>query len=137
MKHAIFFLLSLVVTVGGLGVASFLGYRSYQESKRHDRIAEEIRSLQEEADRINQDNRRLSDRIEYLQSDNFREGEAKRTLDYRLPDEKVIVIDDASIPSHETLSESGMGMEEDTSENSSSEENEPNYKKWWNIFFGG
>lgn len=134
MKHAVFFFLSLVVTVGGLGVASFLGYRSYQESKRHDRIAEEIRSLQEEADRINQDNQRLSDRIEYLQSDSFREGEAKRTLDYRLPNEKVIVIDDVSSTVREALPDSGV---RNSSDDSLLEEHEPNYRKWWNVFFGG
>lgn len=126
--------MSLVITVGGLGVASFLGYRSYQESKRHDRIAEEISSLQEEAERINQDNRRLSDRIEYLQSDNFREGEAKRTLDYQLPNEKVIVIDDALSSTSE--SSSGTATADFQKDTSSSQEHKPNYQKWWDIFFG-
>lgn len=133
MKYTVFFVLSLIVTIGGLSVAVFLGYRSYQESKRHDRIAEEIRSLQEEADRIHQDNRRLSDRIEYLQSDSFREGEAKRTLDYHLPDEKVIVIDDATPLAGEPSSEITVSK---VDTESSAKAEEPNYQKWWNIFFG-
>jgi len=126
---------SFVLVALGIGVGVFAGYRAYEESSRNKRISEEIRLLEEEASRVDQENRKLRDRIEYLQSDSFREQEAKRVLEYRKSGEKVVFIRERPTSSS---AHSFGNREENASEPfvfGVSEEREPNYQKWWNLFF--
>lgn len=130
-RIALTFVSGAVVLFGVVG-SMVMGYRAYQESERNKAIAEEIQSLQDEANRVDQENRKLSDRIEYLQSDTFREREAKRVLEYQKLGEKVVFIRERA------------GVPKDSSEDSSQDEpfvlgvstdTEPNPLKWWREFF--
>ena len=122
----------MAILVGSAGI--FAGVRAYREFDRNKQIAQEIRALQDEADRVDRENRKLRDRIDYLQSDSFREQEAKRVLEYRKKGERVVFIRDRG-----SALEASANAENSSRSSSFGEEIEadfPNYLKWWNRFFG-
>ncbi len=137
MKRIAITLASVALVLGGIAGSAVMGYRAYQESERNKAIAEEIRSLEDEANRVDQENRNLSDRIEYLQSDAFHEREAKRVLEYQKSGEKVVVIRERA---DATKSVSGDSDDSSASDHSSavgaSDDTEANPLKWWREFFG-
>lgn len=132
-RHVLTFFSVALVLMGVIG-SVFVGYRAYQESERNQRISEEIRLLEEEANRVDQENRKLRDRIEYLQSDDFREKEAKRVLEYQKSGEKVVLIRDrAGVPDPSSVRSPAsddapfvLGVSDD---------DVPNPVKWWREFF--
>ena len=132
MKRIALTFVSGAVVLCGIVGSAVMGYRAYQESERNKAIAEEIRSLQDEANRVDQENRKLSDRIEYLQSDTFREREAKRVLEYQKSGEKVVLIRERAgapkSPSDDSSQDEPfvLGISDDT---------ESNPLKWWREFF--
>lgn len=135
MKRIFLRIIPRILVGVGVGVSLFLGYRAHQEAKRNERIHAEIRSLEEEASRIDQENRNLRDRIEYLQSDTFREQEAKRMLEYQKTGEKVVFIRERSSlfsgdEKKDTFSQPGFLPSSETTSIS-------NYRKWWNFLFKG
>lgn len=116
-----------------LVLAGWVGYQAYQESRRTAAIQDEIGKLEAEKAKIVQENAFLQNRVEYLRTDDFQKQEAKEKLNYREDGEKVVIIK----PMADVLGE-------DT-ENAAATSGEvrptvyfqsPNYRKWWNEFFG-
>lgn len=134
MKKLVFTFFSVALVLVGVIGTAFVGYRAYQESERNRRISEEIRSLEEEANRIDQENRKLRDRIEYLQSDDFREKEAKRVLEYQKSGEKVVLIRDRVGVSDSPIARNPVSNDMPFVLGVSDDE-VSNPVKWWREFF--
>lgn len=106
-------------------------YVSSKQIERNRRIEEEVSLLQTEADKIHRENDTLSERINYFSSDDFREQEAKKKLGLKKVEETVVVIKPS--PEDGTVGDASLGKNQQVSD--SNNENMPNYKKWWGIFF--
>lgn len=124
-------ILIAAVLMALIGVVGWVGFKSYREMERNDRIQEEIQALEKEKSRIQQENSLLQDRIEYLKTDTFQRQEAKEKLNYREAGEKVVIIKQVA------------GVAEKAIPESSYKENRPevhfqvpNFRKWWRQFFG-
>ncbi|MDP2837907.1 MAG: septum formation initiator family protein [Candidatus Moranbacteria bacterium] len=113
-----------------VALISWVAFLSSKQFSRNGRIENEVRLLQNEADKIRRENETLSEKISYFSSDNFREQEAKEKLGMKKVDEAVVVIQ--ARPERET-----MAMEE-TPKRAAPEVTGfyPNYKRWWQVFFG-
>ena len=125
-------LLMRVVFISALGLALWIGTVSYRFFQRTGMIKNEIRELENEANRINQENATLRDKIEYFSSASFQEREAKDKLGLKKIDEQVIVVKTSPDAGHQAENYSipiiGTGR--------TAEFHSPNYVKWWRMLFG-
>ncbi len=121
-----------VVFISALGLALWIGTVSYRFFQRTGMIKNEIRELENEANRINQENATLRDKIEYFSSASFQEREAKDKLGLKKIDEQVIVVKTPLDTERQTENYSipiiGTGR--------TAEFHSPNYVKWWRMLFG-
>jgi len=77
------------VLLAGLAIASF---QFYGVEKNTAGLKAQVAALQEEAAEIQQDNQKIDEKIKYLgRSDNLIK-ELKAKFNYRLPDEKTIIV---------------------------------------------
>ncbi len=106
-----------------------LAYYSWKEKKREKNINAEIESLRREAEAIRNSNRSLRERIEYFQTPEFRESVAKEKLNLQKQDEQVVIIKPSQYYESKTETETKIN------ETESLKADEPNYIKWWKIFF--
>lgn len=113
-------------------LAGWVLYLSSKQVERNHRIQEEISSLETEAVKIRRENETFSEKIQYFSSDDFREQEAKKKLGLKKSEETVVII--KSQPEQNKEGESSLVMKQQASANVGNE-NIPNYKKWWKIFF--
>lgn len=113
-----------VLIVGAVGV----GYLSYREWQRGERIEEEIEALRQEAAKIQLENSDLAQKIMYFDSPDFQEREAKDKLGLKRADEEEILL--SGTP---TLPEARREVTANTLP--APEDDVPNYRKWWNLFF--
>lgn len=110
-----FLVLTLIILIL---VAIALGrqvYRKYQ-------IEKEVSFLDRQILEIKQDNLRLSELLSYFQKDSFLELEARAELNFKKPEEKVIIL----TPSEEVSITEGESREE---------KEMSNLEKWWKYFF--
>lgn len=120
------------VVIGGVIVLSgWVLYVSSKQIERNRRIQEEVSTLETEAAKIRRENQTLSEKITYFSSDDFREQEAKKKLGLKKIDETVVVIK----PHPEYEKSGNSSLETVGSSGSDGNEDIPNYKKWWKIFF--
>ena len=89
-------------------------------------IRAEIAKLQQDAEILDAQRARLVDLVELLNEPEFLEQEARRSLGYVKPGEKVVVIE---------RSEECRIKNEECKDESPKELSNP--KKWWVYFFGG
>ena len=134
MKKFLLTFFSVALVVSGIAGGFFVGYRAYREAERNKQVATEIKSLEDEANRVDQENRKLRDRIEYLQSDSFREEEAKRVLEYQKSSEKVVLIRDHAVLNGGNVS-SSVATSDDMPAVLGSHDEESNPLEWWREFF--
>ena len=109
----------LVLTLLGLiYVAVALGRQVYRKHK----IEKEVSALEGQISYLEEDNLELAKLLDYFQKESFKEKEARAKLNFKKPDEKVIIL----TPSEEEPTEEGKSQEEKTVSNS---------QRWWNYFF--
>ena len=121
-----------LVAVLAIVATFFLGRSAYEKYQRNKSIAQEIQSLQEEADQLQKENKILSDRIAYFQTQEFKEKQAKEKLNVKKPGEQVAVITPS--PSQENSDDSSQEQKNVNSDMVSMEKSNP--IKWWDYFFG-
>ncbi|OGI22460.1 MAG: hypothetical protein A2808_03090 [Candidatus Moranbacteria bacterium RIFCSPHIGHO2_01_FULL_55_24] len=113
------------------GLLVLIGWALYVSSKqleRNKRIAQEVNTLQEEAEKIRKENETLSERIGYFSSQEFREQEAKKKLGLKKPQETVVAIKE------EVPEEQGQDAVSESPKEASKSPSEI-YMKWWQLFF--
>lgn len=116
-----------------LALGGWVLYISSKQVERNRHIQEEVSALSAEAAKIRRENETLSEKIGYFSSDDFREQEAKKKLGMKKAEETVVVIKPK--PDYEkTEASSAEGPR--VLSGSDERRNIPNYKKWWDIFFG-
>lgn len=110
-------------------LSGWLYLLSRKEHVRDRTIETEITRLEAEAEKMRRDNLSLKERIAYFSSDAFQEREAKEKLDYKNPDEKVVVVR----PGRDGAPSSAPLL---SSENSGYNGNDlPNHRKWWRLLW--
>lgn len=119
--------------VGIVVLVSWMVYVSSKQIARNQRIEHEVALLAGEAEKIQRENETLSEKINYFSSANFREQEAKEKLGMKKSNEAVVAIQSRREVKKSTSE--GFGEEKQTSE-SSPRTTHPNYRKWWDLFFG-
>ncbi|MEF3691434.1 MAG: septum formation initiator family protein [Candidatus Moraniibacteriota bacterium] len=122
--------ISIAVFLIIAGGVAFFSVPAIKEARRSRMIEAEIENLRSEAEKINSENNFLREKIEYLKSDHFKESVAKDRLNLRNKGEKVVVVQPNAEKKEDTKKTLG---EETTMENFSTEEEKPNYKKWWEM----
>jgi cell division protein FtsB len=116
-----------------VALISWAVYVSSKQLARNQRIEEEVRSLEQEADKIRRENETLSEKIQYFASNDFREQEAKEKLGMKKAGEEVVVVQSWQTEEGE---EKASKMTPETSLTQQAGETLPSYKKWWYLFFG-
>jgi len=109
--------LILVCLSAGLGKEFYRGYQ----------IQREIESLKKDIESFRKSNYELSKLIEYYKTDEYKEVQARERLNLKKDGEKIIVIKPILEDQEKEEVKKDVGAEK---------ENAPNYKKWWNYFFG-
>lgn len=117
--------------VGIVALVSWVAYISSKQIARNERIENEVGMLQSEADRIKRENETLSEKINYFSTADFREQEAKEKLGMKKESEEAVLI-----KSRPVQKQVEAVRELQTGEVSVTEVRIPNYRKWWNLFFG-
>ena len=107
----------------------YIGVSLGKETYRKRQIQKEIDGLQAQIGDLKQENSEMENLTNYLSSREFQEKEAREKLNLQKSDEKMIV-----------LRKDVIQPEENTAENesytqTSTEDNSPNWQKWWKFFF--
>ena len=113
-----------------LCLISWAAYVSSKQLARNQRIENEVDLLRQEAEKIRRENETLSEKVRYFASNDFREQEAKEKLGMKKAGEEVVVIKSRTAEERESET-APLSMTPATYEGAG----EPNYKKWWRIFF--
>lgn len=90
-------------------------------------IQREIDKLKTETGKLEADNKYLSGILDYIGSDSFKEREMRLKLNLQKEGEKVIIIYDEN---------GALKTGQNSANESENSANRPNYKKWWDYFFG-
>lgn len=125
MKKISYYLIILAV----LGVGAVISRKAYREYKRNQLIQKEIDTVKEQAEKLKKNNDDIREKISYLETEDFKEWEAKKKLNFQRPEENVAIVRPS--PSREAIGEIKKNEERTAPEPSI-----PNWKKWWNYFFG-
>ena len=113
-----------------IGIVIWVVSLSSKQLARNERIENEVSLLQNEANKIRRENETLGEKINYFSSADFREQEAKEKLGMKKQGEEVVVI---KARPEQIVSAQPTEREK---ENVALGEYRPNYKKWWDLFFG-
>lgn len=84
---------------------------------------EKVQEAENRLEQLKEENKKLQEQREYTKSDEFREKEIRDKLGLAKEGEAVVVL-----PKDDSR---------ESKENSKKPSGVPNYKKWWNLFFGG
>lgn len=121
------FSFAIIIFVAGIALAVFISSNAIREAYRSQSIEKEVEKLKQEAQKIQSENKELSERIAYFQTADFQEKVAKEKLNLQKPDENVVVVKSV-VKQEESGSVEQVPVE-------SAVDSQPNYRKWWNIFF--
>ena len=121
--------------IGILGIVALIVWvvsLSTKQLARNERIENEVSVLEQEAEKIRRENETLSEKIQYFSSADFREQEAKEKLGMKKTSEAAVAIKARPdvLVEEEALTERRPAF--DTTEMTRL----PNYRKWWEVFFG-
>ncbi len=105
--------------IGALVVAIVLAVGFARAYFRDHASIKEIKQLQEEAQRLETEQISLLELLDYVQSDAYVEQEARTNLQYKDPEEEVVIFTDSLAP----LAQQDI------------QEIAPNWKRWWQYFF--
>lgn len=111
----------------GIIAAALISIRAVKETYRGRKIENEIENLRREAERIQNDNNLLQKQIDYYSTPEFVERVSKDKMNLQKPDENVVIVNKGTEEQNQTT--------EEKKEMSQTDQNEKNYKKWWNFFF--
>ena len=115
--------------LGAVGIIVWIGISLGREAYRKKQVQGEIDSLQSEIGKVNQQNSDLKNLVSYLNTPAFQEKEARDKLNLQKQDEKMIVLQKDAQAAN-TVTPAG-----NNAQNSTNNENLPNWKKWLQYFF--
>lgn len=123
------FSFTVILFIAGIILAATISTSAVKEAYRNRKIEKEVENLKKEAERIQNDNNAIQQRIEYYSTPQFVERVSKDKINLQKPDENVVIVNQ------------GVGQQPsqvfgEQKEVVVSEQNIPNYLKWWNLFFG-
>jgi cell division protein FtsL len=121
------FSFAAVFFIAGIILAAGISISAVKEAYRSRTIEKEVNSLKQEAERIQNDNNALQKQIDYYSTSQFVERVSKDKMNMQKPDENVVVVNQGITKQPQVPGEQ--------SEVSKADNNESNYKKWWNFFF--
>jgi len=130
MKSVIIGLLAMA-SVGLLIGAFFIVRSGFEKHQQDQEVQKEINTLMEQAESLENKSTKLSEKIEYFKTSDFKEKLAKEKLNYKKEGEEMVVIKPSTLADQreESIVAEGVSDRQEESEI-------PNYKKWWNYFFG-
>jgi cell division protein FtsB len=121
------FSLTAVIFIAGIILAGVIAARAIQEAYRNQKIEKEINALKQEAQNIQNENSTLQKQIDYYSTSQFIEKVSKDKMDMQKPGENVVVVSQEVAQKPQAVSEEIKV--------SNTEQDLPNYVKWWNLFF--
>jgi cell division protein FtsL len=121
------FSFAIILFIGGIILAVAISSSAILEAYRGRKIENEVEKLKQEAQRIQNENGTIQQRISYYSTPQFVERVSKDKMNMQKPDEKVVIVDQGRAEQ--------QPIAENQSETVQTEQNIPNYMKWWNIFF--
>ncbi|MFH1838042.1 MAG: septum formation initiator family protein [Candidatus Kuenenbacteria bacterium] len=117
----------------GIIILVFYFFSIGKESYRHYRINKEIRNLKQEIKELEDKKTQTKKIIQYLKTESFQERQARLELGMKKPDEKVVILPNAS---NETKNKNEF-MDINFKKNKEIEENNQkiiNPIRWWKYF---
>ncbi|MEW6407835.1 MAG: septum formation initiator family protein [Patescibacteria group bacterium] len=114
-----------LITFIGFIILIFVALALSKEIYRRYQINQEIKSIQEEIERLEKRNQELQALVDYLNSDSYKEIQARQNLGLQKPGEQAIAVQPA--PPNLDVELQASNREE--------EKNLTNPEKWWNYFF--
>lgn len=111
--------MATAVLLGMLGLVMLVSARLIIQKQEVDK---EIAQLQAKADKINSQNQELSELIKYLNTPEYTDRQAREKLNLKKEGEHVVVLPKDS--------------ENDGTVAGANLDSRPNYKKWYDYFFG-
>ena len=121
------FSFTIILFVIGIALAVIISVRAVKEAYRNRKIEKEVESLRQEAERIQNDNDTLQKQIDYYSTSEFVEKISKDKMNLQKPGETVVIVKKGINNQSE--------IEDEKKEIVQVEDNEKNYKKWWDFFF--
>lgn len=122
---------SKIFLIFGLVIAFLISISLGKEVYRKYQIQKEISAMEEEIKKIDSKNQDMSKMIEYFKSEAFLEVEARKKLNMKKPEEKVVIFtDDINKETIDTQT-----PQPNTNQESAPEAELANYQKWWGYFF--
>jgi cell division protein FtsB len=112
----------------GFSVLVLIGISLGKETYRKRQIQKEIDALQEQINQMGQENSDMENLIGYFSSTDFQEKEAREKLNLQKSDEKMIVFRKDAVQNEVPAENAGQSQ-------IPSEDNSPNWQKWWKYFF--
>jgi cell division protein FtsB len=109
--------IGLIIAVGML-----LAVRLSTNAVRLWKAGERVKEVQAEVDQAEAENKRLKAKLSEVQTPEFVEKEARERLGYGKEGETIVVVPEQA--------------QIQNSDNKSSNEAEPNWKKWWRLYVG-
>lgn len=110
--------ISFTITLIGLGLIINLS----RDISRLWRAGEQVKLVEEKAQKLKEEQQKLVQKKAYYQSEEFIEEEARNKLNMAKPDETVVILP----PNVSQI----LGRKEETSIPEI-----PNWQRWWNLFF--
>ncbi len=117
----------VIFFIAGIILAATISTKAFQEAYRSRKIQKEVEDLTAQAQHIQNENKALTEQIAYLQTPEFQEKVAKEKLNLQRPDENVVVVKPSIAQPQAT--------QDAPSQQAGSQQEIPNYLKWWNLFF--
>jgi len=111
--------------VASLAILILVSFALFKIVYQRIQIKKEVNSLEEKIQTLEKNNLDLAHLIDYLNTDSFKEESARKELDLKKPEEKVVVITKKDKPPKEENIENP--------ENNKSLISNP--QKWWQYFF--
>ena len=106
-------------------IVIFLGTNLGKEFYRKYQIQKEIDSLKEDINSLERNNYKMSQLIEYCKTDEYKEAQARERFNLGKEGENLTIM----------IEPNNSDSEIEIEERIDSNENLPNYRKWWNYFF--
>ena len=129
-------LLSFTTTVGRiilLGLIILFLVNIVRSIYKNHNIKKQISQLEDEISTLKNERLNLENRILYYNTDTFKELEARKHLNYKKKDEKVVSL----ISKEDTLSQEINKIKHNTETNQLNRDNSiPNWQKWMKYIFG-
>ena len=121
------FSFAIIFFIAGIVLAIAISSSAVWEAYHGRKIETEVEKLKQEALRIQKENDSIEQRIGYYSTPQFVERVSKDKMNMQKSDENVVIVNQERAQQQQ--------IAENQNEETSVQQNIPNYMKWWNFFF--